>query len=154
MLAIRYRGRRASLRLVAPAAAVCSVRKDLVEKQNTFFTRWHTSSLYLKKNNKTALELCVMMMRSTKKDFDQNSALQAASDTSVARVTGCVYPREGHRSDTTICNRRLLRWRYNSSKRYNSSTVLENIFADFRDSITQDRCRCNAILGFALFFRF
>ena len=30
----------------------------------------------------------------------QNSALQAACDTSIARVTGCVYPREGYRSVT------------------------------------------------------
>ena len=32
-------------------------------------------------------------VRSTKKVFDQNSALEAACDTSIARVTGCGYPR-------------------------------------------------------------
>ena len=33
--------------------------------------------------------------------LDQNSALQAACDaTSIARVTGCLYPREGYRSVT------------------------------------------------------
>ena len=36
------------------------------------------------------------------KYFDQNSALQAARDTSIARVTGCVYPREGYRSVTPL----------------------------------------------------
>ena len=30
--------------------------------------------------------------------FYQNSALQAACDTSIASVTGCVYPREGYKS--------------------------------------------------------
>ena len=40
--------------------------------------------------------LAVMMMRSTRKDFDQISALQAACDTSIAVVTGGVYPREGY----------------------------------------------------------
>ena len=39
---------------------------------------------------------------STNKEFDQNSALQAACDTSIARVTGCVYPREGYRSVTLL----------------------------------------------------
>ena len=34
--------------------------------------------------------------------FYQNSALQAACDTSIARVTGCVYPREGYRSVTPL----------------------------------------------------
>ena len=37
-----------------------------------------------------------------KKDFDQTSALQDACDTSVARIAGCVYPREGHRSVTPL----------------------------------------------------
>ena len=37
-------------------------------------------------------------VRSTKNVFDQNSALQAACDTSIARVTRCVCPREGYRS--------------------------------------------------------
>ena len=32
----------------------------------------------------------------------QNSALQAACDTSIARVTGCVYPREGYRTATPL----------------------------------------------------
>ena len=41
-------------------------------------------------------------VRSTKNDFDQNSALQAACDTSIARVTRCVYPREGYRSVTPL----------------------------------------------------
>ena len=41
--------------------------------------------------------------RSTKKYFDQNAALQAACDTSIARVTGGVYPREGYRSVTPPC---------------------------------------------------
>ena len=36
-------------------------------------------------------------MRSIQKDLDLNSALQAACDTSIASVTGCVYPREGYR---------------------------------------------------------
>ena len=40
--------------------------------------------------------------RSTKKVFDQNSALQAACGTSIARVTGCVLPREGYRSVTPL----------------------------------------------------
>ena len=30
--------------------------------------------------------------------------MQAACDTSIARVTGCVYPREGHRSVTHPAN--------------------------------------------------
>ena len=34
--------------------------------------------------------------------FDQKSALQTACDTSMARVTGCVYPREGYRSVTPL----------------------------------------------------
>ena len=37
-----------------------------------------------------------------KGNFDQNSALQAACDTSIARVTGCVYPREGYKSVTPL----------------------------------------------------
>ena len=38
-----------------------------------------------------------------KKVFDQNSVLQAACDTSITRVTGCVYPpREGYRSVTPL----------------------------------------------------
>ena len=41
-------------------------------------------------------------VRSTKKEVDQNSALQAACDASIARVTGCVYPREGYRSVTPL----------------------------------------------------
>ena len=41
-------------------------------------------------------------VRSTKKVFDQNSILQAACDTSIARVTGCVYPREGYSSVTPL----------------------------------------------------
>ena len=40
--------------------------------------------------------------RSTKNIFDQNSALQAACDTSIARGTGCAYPREGCRSVTPL----------------------------------------------------
>ena len=42
------------------------------------------------------------MMRSTKKDIYQNSASQAACDTSIARVTGCVHPREGYRSVASL----------------------------------------------------
>ena len=41
--------------------------------------------------------------------FDQHSALQAACDTSIARVTGCVYPREGYRSVTSVLNARVNR---------------------------------------------
>ena len=47
---------------------------------------------------KNAFQLCVMMMMcddeiGQKGVFDQNSsASQAACDTSIARVTGCVYP--------------------------------------------------------------
>ena len=41
-------------------------------------------------------------VRSTQKEFDQNSAPQAACDTSIARVMGCVYPREGYRSVTLL----------------------------------------------------
>ena len=41
-------------------------------------------------------------MRSTKIEFDQNSVLQAARDTSIARVTGYVYPRKGYRSATPL----------------------------------------------------
>ena len=36
------------------------------------------------------------------KGFYQNSALQAACDTSIARVKGCVYPREGYGSMTPL----------------------------------------------------
>ena len=43
---------------------------------------------------------CTSAVRSTKNHFDQNSALQAACDTSTARVTGGVYLREGCRSVT------------------------------------------------------
>ena len=39
-------------------------------------------------------------LRSTEQGFDQNLALQAACATSIARVTGCLYPREGYRSVT------------------------------------------------------
>ena len=35
-------------------------------------------------------------MRSTKKEIDHNSALHAACDISIARIAGCVYPREGY----------------------------------------------------------
>ena len=41
-------------------------------------------------------------MRSTRKGFDRNSALQAACGTSIARVAGCVSPREGCRSVTPL----------------------------------------------------
>ena len=40
--------------------------------------------------------MMMMMMRSTKKEFDQNSASQAACDTSIARVAGRFYPRKGY----------------------------------------------------------
>ena len=36
------------------------------------------------------------MVRSTQKEFEQNSGLLDACDTSIARVTGCIYPREGN----------------------------------------------------------
>ena len=41
-------------------------------------------------------------VRSTKNVFDRNSALQAACDTSIACVTGCVCPRQGYRSVTPL----------------------------------------------------
>ena len=41
--------------------------------------------------------------------FDQNSALQGACDTSIARVTGCVYPRGGYSSVISPANGRVNR---------------------------------------------
>ena len=51
------------------------------------------------------MKKCASAVRSTQeKVFGKNSALQAACDTSIFRVTGCVYPREGysHRSAQRI----------------------------------------------------
>ena len=54
------------------------------------------TSIYFKMKNS------FQTVRSTKKFFDQSSALRAACDTSIAHVTGCVYPREGYRSVTPL----------------------------------------------------
>ena len=45
---------------------------------------------------------CDLYVRSTNKDLDRHSAVQAACDPSIARVTGCAYPREGCRSVTLL----------------------------------------------------
>ena len=48
-------------------------------------------------------------MRLTKKDLDQNSALQAACDTSITRVTAHIlYFEVWHVSGTLICNSVLI----------------------------------------------
>ena len=44
----------------------------------------------------------VSAVRSTKEEFDQNPALQAAWDTLIAGVTGCAYSREGYGSVTPM----------------------------------------------------
>ena len=49
-----------------------------------------------------------MMMRSTQKGFlikSQLCMLRVISDISIARVTGCVYPREGYSSASPRVNR-------------------------------------------------
>ena len=47
------------------------------------------------------MKKCILGVRSTERDFDQNPALQAKCDTSIACITGA-YSRGGYRSVTSL----------------------------------------------------
>ena len=65
---------------------------------NLFFRDVFT--LILRSTVLTDMKKYASAVRSTEKVFHQTQLLQAVCDTSIARVTGCVYPCEGYRSDS------------------------------------------------------
>ena len=81
----------------------------------------HTYALQAKKKWKNYASAA----RSTTKDFDQNLALQATRDTSIARVTGCLYTLM---KDT---GRRLPR--YPISNSYNIHSLIPTILSPYRE---------------------